>query len=1090
MTSERYQRIGQLFDKARELVAEQRAVWLEEACGADAGLRAEVEKLLAKQVEAEEFLSRPAVQVVPALLAQNQPPAAVGQQLGHYRILSLLGAGGMGEVYLAEDARLRRKIALKVLPAALAQDQERMRRFEQEAFAASALNHPNILTIYEFGAVATAAGQTHFLASEFIDGETLRDRLERHPLTLDEVLNIAAQTTQALAAAHAARIIHRDIKPENVMLRHDGIIKVLDFGLAKLNENKPEELDTEGETRVRIRTLPGTVMGTVAYMSPEQARGLTVDARTDCFSLGVLLYEMLTSRQPFTGQTINHVIVAILEKEPPPLAPDVPAELQRIVSKALRKSPDERYPTASEMLADLKELQRDLDFTAEERRRFVRVGGSDQLTAKLAPRPAQVESSAAQLAPGAELDIAHVLFCDLVGYSLLPIDRQQQMISQLQEIVRQTEDYRRADARGQLVRLPAGDGIALAFLQDPVAPVRCAFAIARALQAYPEMRLRIGIHSGPVFLSTDINGTRNVVGSGINLAQRVMDSGEAGHILVSRNVAEVLAQVSYWQPSLHDLGEREVKHGVRIHLYNVYTDEIGNAAQPTKLPAAYSGFQKSPASKELSHPEEPQTQILRAATTAKENRQSTIQNLKSVAVLPFADMSAGGDNEYFCDGLAEELLNALAKITELKVAARTSAFAFKGKQKNVGEIGNLLNVNTILEGSVRRSGNRLRINVQLVNVADGFHLWSERYDREMQDIFDLQDEITLTVIDALKLKLLGDEKAAVLKRYTDDAEVHELFLKGRYYAYKYTAEGWQRAIEFFEKAIEKQPSYAPAHAAMATARGCLWFFGILPAEQTIPQCKTANSKALEIDSNLADAYLSLAMITFFYEWKWEKAEREFKQSIALNPHNAEALSYYSLFLAFEERFDEAITNGKRALEIDPLAPLINMNVGWTYFSSGLSREAFDQADKIIEIEPDFYGAYWLKGAIHLSEGEYEAAVEELKRAVALGGHQIVLADLGSAYSLAGQADEAAAVLDRLLEMRRREYVPAICLARIYSRIGENNKALEWLETAFEERNGEMVFLKGEIAGAAAGDSLNSLDSDPRLIELLRKMKLP
>ncbi|HKZ78845.1 MAG TPA: hypothetical protein VJ124_11125 [Pyrinomonadaceae bacterium] len=340
------------------------------------------------------------------------------------------------------------------------------------------------------------------------------------------------------------------------------------------------------------------------------------------------------------------------------------------------------------------------------------------------------------------------------------------------------------------------------------------------------------------------------------------------------------------------------------------------------------------------------------------------------------------------------------------------------------------------------------------------------------------------------MKLFGDEKAAVLKRYTDDAEVHELFLKGRYYSYKYTAEGWKRAIEFFEKAIEKQPDYAPAYAGMAASRGCLWFFGLLPAEQTIPQSKTAAIRALKIDENLADAHLSLGIITFFYDWEWEKAEQQFKQSIALNPNSAEALSYYAMFLGFEERFDEAISRGKRSLEIDPLSPLINMNVGWTYFSAGLLDEALDQAGKIMEIEPDFFGAYWLKGAIYLSEGEYEEAVKELKKAVSLGGHQIVLADLGSAYGLVGKKEEAAFILDQLLEMRRREYVPAICIARVYCRIGENDKAIEWLEKAFAERNGEMVFLKGEIAGAADGDSLNSLGNDPRVIDLLQKMNLP
>ena len=287
-----------------------------------------------------------------------------------------------------------------------------------------------------------------------------------------------------------------------------------------------------------------------------------------------------------------------------------------------------------------------------------------------------------------------------------------------------------------------------------------------------------------------------------------------------------------------------------------------------------------------------------------------------------------------------------------------------------------------------------------------------------------------------------------------------------------------------------QPDYAPAYAGMAACHGCLWFFGLLPAGQTVPQSKAATHKALEIDGTLADAHLSLAMITFFYDWEWESAEQAFRQSIALNANNAEALSYYALFLAFAGRADEALGRAQRALEIDPLSPLINMNVGWTYFSLGRSDGALDQAGKMIEIEPDFYGAYWLKGAIRLAEGRYGDAVEEWQRAVSLGGHQIVVADLASAYGLAARLQDAAIILDQLLEMRRRQYVPAICLARVYSRLGETEKAIEWLETAFDERNGEMVFLQGEMAGAAEGDSLSRLGSDPRVKDLLRRMSLP
>ena len=299
---------------------------------------------------------------------------------------------------------------------------------------------------------------------------------------------------------------------------------------------------------------------------------------------------------------------------------------------------------------------------------------------------------------------------------------------------------------------------------------------------------------------------------------------------------------------------------------------------------------------------EPRARFQSANEVGSELRRVRLSRSRhSIAVLPFTNMSADADNEYFCDGLAEELLNALSKVDDLKVAARTSAFSFKGKDVDVSEIGARLSVNHVLEGSVRRSGNRLRISVQLVNAADGFHLWSERYNREMRDIFDVQDEIALAVVGALKVMLFGVEKAALLKRHTDDAAVHELFLKGRYYSQKYSAEGWTRAIEFFQRAIDLQPDYAPAHAGMAICHGCLWFFGLLPAAQTVPHCKAATRKALETDPMLAEAHAALAMITFFYDWEWARAEQAYKQSIALDSNNAEALSYYALFLAFEGR---------------------------------------------------------------------------------------------------------------------------------------------------------------------------------------------
>jgi len=365
MTPERYKRIGQLFDQALEFVPEDRADFLKQASGDDAELCAEVQKLLSNYSESEEFLPRPALDVAAKQMAQNQTASALRKQIGHYQILSLLGVGGMGVVYLAEDARLRRKVALKLLTDNIAQDKGRLRRFEQEAFSASALNHPNILTIFEFG----AEGDTHFLASEFVEGETLRARLQRGPLPLDEVLDIGLQTAQALAAANDAGIVHRDMKPENIMVRADGLVKVLDFGLAKLTEisrdSNPSDSDIRTLQLPHTNTHPGAVLGTPNYMSPEQARGLPVDARTDIFSLGIILYEMSTGKTPFVGETASDVIAEILKSEPAPLGSliaGVPREFERIVEQTLRKSCEERYQEIKDLLTDLRDLKSDLDF--------------------------------------------------------------------------------------------------------------------------------------------------------------------------------------------------------------------------------------------------------------------------------------------------------------------------------------------------------------------------------------------------------------------------------------------------------------------------------------------------------------------------------------------------------------------------------------------------------------------------------------------------------------------------------------------------------------------------------------------------------
>src|SRR5205814_1265640 len=360
MKADRWKQVNDLFQSAVERASEERASFLDEACHGDEGLRREVESLLTSDGRAENFIELPAFEVAPELLTNDRPGALVGKVIGHYRIESLIGAGGMGEVYLARDERLGRKAALKLLPDSLTTDETQLSRFKNEARSASALNHPNILTVYEIG----TEGNRQFIATEFIEGMTLRASLARGRINLHAALEIAMQVASALAAAHEAGVVHRDIKPENIMLRPDGYAKVLDFGIAKLTEQRLASDDDTGETTAVLQTRLGLVLGTAHYMSPEQARGQKVDARSDIWSLGVVLYEMVGGSPPFRGETPSDCIASILTTEPPPLSgvlPDVPLKLESILEKALRKNSDERYQTIKEMLAEVRVLKGKLE---------------------------------------------------------------------------------------------------------------------------------------------------------------------------------------------------------------------------------------------------------------------------------------------------------------------------------------------------------------------------------------------------------------------------------------------------------------------------------------------------------------------------------------------------------------------------------------------------------------------------------------------------------------------------------------------------------------------------------------------------------
>lgn len=744
----------------------------------------------------------------------------IGKSISHYRILEKLGGGGMGVVYKAQDTKLKRTVALKLLPPELTRDPDAKQRFIQEAQMASALDHPNICNIHEVD--ETDDGQI-FICMACYQGETVREKIKREPLKLEEAIGIAIQVAQGLGKAHSQRIVHRDIKPANIFITGDGQAKIMDFGLAKL----------AGQVRL---TKIGTTAGTVAYMSPEQARGEEVDHRTDIWSLGVVLYEMLNGELPFKGDYEQAVVYSILNEEPEPVRgvpTAVSTQLQVVVSKAIAKSPDQRYQNAENILLDLRKLRK-----------------------------------------------------------------------QLESII---------------------------------------------LKEEPPTK----------------------------------------------------------------------------------------KAQP------------------------------------------------SIAVLPFTDMSPNKDQEYFCDGMAEEIINALTHIEGLRVVARTSAFSFRGKEVDVREIGRKLSVETLLEGSVRKAANRIRITAQLVNVADGYHIWSEKYDRNKEDIFAIQDEISLAIVSKLKVKLLGGEKENLVRRYTDNIEAYNLYLKGRYFWSKRTEKGLKKGIEYFEHANEKDPDYALAHVGLADSYSLLCSYHILAPKESIPKARSAAMRAIEAHDALAEAYEALAHVRILHDWSWLDAEREFKRAIQVNPGYATAHQRYSLLLTVMGQLSEAIAEIKRAQELDPLSLIINTDVGLIFYIAHQYGQAVEQCRNVIEMDPNFGVAHFALGLAYEQKGAYKEAIAELQKAItASGGITVMTGALGHAYAVSGKRDKAQKVLDESKELSKQRYVSPYSIATIYVGLGEKDQAFEWLRKAYEDRSVWLIHLH-----LKADPRLDGLRSDPRFTALLKKMGL-
>lgn len=455
--------------------------------------------------------------------------------------------------------------------------------------------------------------------------------------------------------------------------------------------------------------------------------------------------------------------------------------------------------------------------------------------------------------------------------------------------------------------------------------------------------------------------------------------------------------------------------------------------------------------------------------------------IPSIAILPFNNVSSDAENEYFCDGLAEELINALMKLDKIRVAARTSAFSFKGKETDVRTIGQTLNVKTVLEGSVRKSGKRLRITAQLINASDGYQLWSERFDRQLEDVFEIQEEIALSIVDVLKVKLLGNEKAVLRKRYTDNVQAYELYLKGRLWNRK-TADGFKRAISYFKQAIELDSDYAVAYSGLADYHVLLGFYEAMPPKDAGERARAFSAKAIELDNTLAETHSSYGATLGAFDWNWAEARKYYERAIEINPNYLAVYQYYAVNLAAAGEFDKVFEKTARSMEIDPLLPVINANLAWLFYLSRQYEKAEQQARTTIEIEPNHFSAHWVLGITYAQMKRYAEAVSALENAIQVGGKRpFVAADLGRILAESNKKKNALLILKNLEEAAKENYISPLNYAKIYLGLGETEKVFEWLEKGFETRAVRLPWLM-------ADPQFDSLRDDKRFLKLSRKIK--
>ena len=782
-------------------------------------------------------------------------PLAGGTRVGPYEITALLGAGGMGEVYRAHDDRLDRDVALKMLPPAWFADEAARARLLREARSAAGLNHPNICTIHEVG----EAGGHAYIAMELVPGETLSDVLARGSLPLDTTLRYAGQLAEALAHAHEHGIVHRDLKSANILITPEGRAKILDFGVAK---RMAIAEGAQAITRSGLElTQDGAIVGTLAYMAPEQLRGQPADVRSDIWALGVVIYEMAAGGRPFTGQTSFEVTSAILERPPRPVGGAVPPALTAVIERCLAKEPERRYQRAGEVRAAL-----------------------DVLT---------------QPHPGS----AHAL----------PARRRAWMVAAIGLVV-------------------------------------------------------------------------------------------------------VLAAAGLWRSG------------------------------------RWSG---SPATR-----------------------------IQSIAVLPLANLSGDTAQDYFADGMTDALITDLSKIQALKVISRTSTLRYRGTSKPLPEIARELNVDGIVEGSVLRSDDRVRITAQLIEAETDRHLWADNYERDVRDVLALQRDVARAIAGEIRSRLTEPEQRRLASARPVSPQAHEAYLRGRAEANKFTEPALRRAIAFYEQALSADAAYALAHAGLAEAYATLGgVLGFVSPTEYFPKARAAAEKALELDSTVAEAHAVLATVRMKFDWDLNGAAQEFDRVFELNPSLAEAHQEHGTYLEALRRFDEAVAARKRARELDPLSAQRTADVGYPLYYAGRYDEAVEYYRAALDMDQGFFWGHAWIGQARIEQRRHVEALDEIQKALRISGSNTrVLATLGYAYAVAGERQKAQQVMTELHARSKGAYVSPYFLAVISAGLGDKKPALDYLEKAEQERQPYLILMDVEPV-------FSSVRDDPRFDALLRRIGL-